>query len=150
VVTSSLRRQLATFNELWSSGKGELVVTFERKPSRVRHALNKFLRDKPHVYFVARPASERALLTALSGDVGRLNGDLLLSSKPILNWDSMLSYLADCGEVRRFVIVFDRFEHLRLATPSLPSLLQTWWNEIGRHRQILVLIYECRLPPEVS
>ncbi len=150
VAGSRWRRELALLNELWSTGRGELIVTFERKPTRVRRALSEFLRDKSHVYFVSRPALERDLLTDLSRDVARLTVDPLLSSMPILSWPTILTYLADCGETRRFVLVLDRFEYLRLATPSLPSLLHDWWNEMGRHRQIIVLVYECRLPLEVA
>ena len=75
--------------------------------------------------------------------LGALSADLRPGAGPRLalqSWDEALAVMADEATRRRVGLVLDEFPYLCDAEPALPSLIQRWWDAVGSHRDLLLVI----------
>ncbi len=55
----------------------------------------------------------------------------VLASGGFRSWDEAFGYLAASAERSRLLVVLDEFTYLIEADPSLPSVLQRFWDQRG-------------------
>ncbi len=66
-------------------------------------------------------------------------GDGFLAKNPFQSWDAFFEYLAQKSN-ERLTVVIDEFPYLVEANPSLPSILQEYWDlKLSKGRIFLVI-----------
>src|SRR5262249_46380631 len=52
----------------------------------------------------------------------------------------LLAYVGDYARGRRVGFVIDEFPYYCDSSPGLPSVLQRWWDRVGRHTRIMLVL----------
>jgi AAA+ ATPase superfamily predicted ATPase len=132
--------ELTQLGRLWNGGRaGLLVLTGRRRVGKSR-LLEHFFADKPHLYLVGTAQTQGFQLADAAREIHRATGDPLLAHQGFESWESLLAYLTRYTSAGRVGIVFDEFSYYVDQAPTLPSLLQRWWDQEGeRGRGVVVL-----------
>ncbi|NOZ88892.1 MAG: ATP-binding protein [Crenarchaeota archaeon] len=138
------RRELEWLDEHWRSGRAELLLVYGRrrvgKTRLVREWIRRRRLEGRIVYFVAEEEPERAAVERLSRALAETLGDELLRERPLETWRQALLYLAAAARRERLGVVIDEFQYAAQASPGLPSLLQTLWDEKLSNTRIFLLL----------
>src|SRR5262249_16213650 len=54
--------------------------------------------------------------------------DPVLRAAPLPNWEAALAYLAQLATSGPFLVIFDEYQYVAEADPTLASRLQRWWS----------------------
>lgn len=110
-------RELSLLEEVWGRGGFALVVVYGRRRVGKTRLLLEFARGKRLLYYAAIEAPLDELRTDFARAV-RAQLGLPASGDPV----DLLEWLASTGQ--RILVVFDEFQYMVEADPSLPSRLQ--------------------------
>jgi|GEM_PF-1873084 len=80
-------RELKNLNDCWASKDAQLIVIYGRRRIGKTELIKHFIKDKPHIYFLAQQISEAENLKILGKIVGEYFDDLLLKEK---GFDNMM------------------------------------------------------------
>ncbi len=123
----------------YKSGKAELIFIYGRRRIGKTRLIKEFLRGKRSIYLLARQTSLKENLAMFSRRIGESLGDKILLFSPLRNWDAFFHYISKKSE-ERLVVAIDEFPYLVELDPSLPSILQSFWDEILSSTGIFLLL----------
>ena len=102
--------------------------------------LTRFVEAVGGLYVQATRKTEREQLMDVSRALGERFGDAALRRVALPDWDAVMGYVVERAEGGPFAFVLDEFPYLADAAPSLPSVLQRWWDhELPGTRVTVVL-----------
>lgn len=137
------RFELAALERAWSLPEPQLVVMYGRRRVGKSALLGRFSKERPIAYYVAARQLKRDQLADLGGVLGRVAVGFRPGRPPRLalrDWDEMLSTIADASRERRVGLIIDEFPYLVDADPSLPSLIQRWWDQVGSQSNVMLVL----------
>ncbi|HVW71392.1 MAG TPA: ATP-binding protein [Steroidobacteraceae bacterium] len=122
------RAELALLREELVSPRASLAVIYGRRRVGKSTLIREAIRDATHVFYQATRVTSSLNLEAFKLEIARaLGNDELLTG--ITDWLALLHYLARAAELRPgLVIVLDEFPYLVDVDPSLPSIIQKFWD----------------------
>jgi len=121
-------KELERLNKLYNSEQFQFVVMYGRRRVGKTSLLSEFVKNKPHIFFVAEEYSkDRALM-----DFSKLIHEFfeLEGLSPFLGWSEAFNFLVQRIQMKRIVLVIDEYPYLVSSDRSISSILQ---NEID-HR----------------
>lgn len=131
--------ELSTLEGLYRSGKPKLIMLYGRRRIGKTALLQEFAKEHAGLYFLARQEAERDQLKGFSGALADYFGDEALRLSPLQNCDAFFTYLRD-RLPEGVPVFFDEFPFMVEANPSLPSVLQGYWdNHFQKRRSFIVL-----------
>lgn len=107
----------------------QMAVIYGRRRVGKTALIDRFVQDKPALYYTAQQKSSMLNLQAFSSAIHDFFDDPA-GSAPFTSWDAALSYLAkrssdfNTSHDKPMVIVFDEFPYAAETEPALPSALQ--------------------------
>jgi AAA+ ATPase superfamily predicted ATPase len=121
-------QELSRLRQEFASNRPSLLVVYGRRRIGKSTLLREAASDRPHVLYQATRVTAALNLEALKVEIGRsLGGDDILNG--LGDWLSVLTYLARKAEaLTGLVVVLDEFPYLVEVDPSLPSILQKFWD----------------------
>lgn len=119
-------RELESMNKILANSPA-LFVLYGRRRVGKTELLQHFYRDRPHVYYLGDLSSSSTHVRALSSRIGDHLGDNFLRSQSLSDWRGLLEYLRN--RKAELDLVLDEFPYLVEADPTLPSLLQSAWDQ---------------------
>nr|BAL52713.1 ATPase [uncultured prokaryote] len=132
--------ELEGLESRWRSGQAELVIVYGRRRVGKTELLLRFAQEKRALYFLAAQATETEHLRQFSHQLRTTLADPLLEQLTLTNWESALAYLAQQAQHERLLVVLDEFPYLCEAQPTLPSLLQRFWDLQGQRTQLFLVL----------
>ena len=129
--------------DAWASDRPELVVVHGRRRVGKSELLARFAAHKPIAYYVAAQQLERDQLNDLGVALGPLSTGFRSGRPPRLafrDWDELLAVVTAAAGTRRIGLILDEFPYLVDANPSLPSLIQRWWDAIGSKSNVVLVL----------
>ena len=132
--------ELGWLEERCQSKQAELLVLYGRRRIGKSALLRESCRGKAHVYFVASQVREPDNLDQFREALATARPDPLLDSLRFNSWDGALAYVTRLAEKERFVVVLDEFPYLCQDNPALPSVLQRWWDTVGRTSRLMLVL----------
>ncbi|MDO4937738.1 MAG: ATP-binding protein, partial [Sutterellaceae bacterium] len=96
---------------------------------------NAFSKDKPSVYFVAKPMDDAELFREFCAAISAV---VPTNAQRFADWDKVFLYLAELKE--RLVVVIDDFQNLKHARPSIDSEIQCLWDHHLQHSNLLLIL----------
>lgn len=129
--------------EAWTSHRAELVIMHGRRRVGKTALLRRFAEGKHVAYYAAAQQLEAAQLADLGRALGPLSTGFRPGRPPRLafsGWEELLDTAADAASIGRIGVVLDEFPYLVEATPSLPSLIQRWWDRIGAGANLMLVL----------
>lgn len=133
-------RELSFLTERYQGDRPELLIVYGRRRTGKSALLRELCRDKPHVYYLASQLTDQENLEQFRQMVLAEHPDPLLASMRFTDWDVALTYVARLASARRFILVLDEFPYLCQANPALPSLLQRWWDTVGKTTRLYLVL----------
>lgn len=131
--------ELRALTQLHRSPRAQLFVLYGRRRVGKTELLRTFCQGKPHVYFQAAQVSDRDNLRQFLQEAAEATGDAFLARADFADWEAPLEYLAKTTK-RRLIVVLDEFPYLCEANPSLPSLLQRFWDQRGSAGRLMLVL----------
>jgi AAA+ ATPase superfamily predicted ATPase len=127
----------------WASPGAVLALVWGRRRTGKTRLLGRFIEGKRAVFY---GATQQASPTELQGlgdavrDALRPEGTDLLSLGSFPDWATAFGYLADRARTERLVVVLDEFPYLVESEPSLPSIIQKFWDHVGRETRLFLVL----------
>lgn len=132
--------ELSHLEDLYRSGKAELFILYGRRRVGKTDLLQQFCRDKRAVYSMAAQVREPDNLQQLKEATQYVIDDPLLETMEFNEWSTALSYLAQQARDDRLVVVLDEFQYPCDENRSLPSIVQRFWDTLGKNTQLFLII----------
>jgi uncharacterized protein len=134
------QQEVAELARLWDGGRTELLVLTGRRRVGKSRLLAQFFADKPHLYLLGTPQTQHLQLADAARALHAGTGDPYLIEHGFESWESLLAYLTRYIREQRVGIVFDEISHYVDHAPTLPALLQHWWDQEGQRGQAVVVL----------
>jgi hypothetical protein len=121
-------QELSRIRREFAANRPSLLVVYGRRRIGKSTLLREAAKDSPHVLYQATRVTAALNLEALKSEIARsLGGNDLLNG--LGDWLSVLTYLAQrAEEMTGLVVVLDEFPYLVEVEPSLPSVVQKFWD----------------------
>ena len=133
-------RELAVLDELHDSGRPELFVLYGRRRVGKTELLQRFCEGRRAIYFQAAQVRDRDNLLAFRAACKDGLGDPLLDAVEFPDWAAALTFVAERAGEERLVVVVDEFPYLCEANKGLPSLLQRFWDSVGKRSSLMLVL----------
>lgn len=131
----------AELARVWESDRPELGIVVGRRRAGKSFLLGRFVAPHGGLYYQATKQTSREQLAVLTRILAQHFADPGLAyGSGLPDWRSVLEYLRAKAGQAPLMIVLDEFPYLAEADPSLPSVIQAWWDhEAGASRCKLIL-----------
>lgn len=133
--------ELSVLEERYSKSKAELFIIYGRRRVGKTELIKHFIRGRENIYYMADLRSEREQLEVLSSLLSEHYKDDLLKLNSLSSWEQFFIYLqTKLNGKKRFILVFDEFQYLAEVSPSLPSLIQKYWDQSLKNRNFFLIL----------
>jgi len=132
-------RELFSLNDFWKDNKPQLIVIYGKRRIGKTELIKQFIKDKPHIYFLAQKISEQENLKMLGKLVGEYYDDNILKANGFNNWQMFFEYLKKHIN-KRIVIVIDEFSYLAESNKGISSIFQAGWDEYLKETPIYLIL----------
>ncbi len=135
------QRELEMLEKEYRRTRGSLVVIYGRRRVGKTTLIKEFIRDKTAMYFLADEQLENVQRRRFQNVLSDLVGDPLLGQLRAGEWDTLFNLLIQRVNPNvRTVVVLDEFQYLAKTTPGFPSIIQRFWDETIRERNIMLVL----------
>jgi AAA+ ATPase superfamily predicted ATPase len=131
-------KELAFLEGKWEEKRAQLIILWGKRRVGKTELIKRFVRDKPHIYFLSESSHESEQLKRFSHVVGQFFKEPLLETRGFGGWEESFKYLKDKNQ--RFVLVIDEFPYLIQSNPAMPSLFQKAWDEYWSKSSIYLIL----------
>ncbi|MDK2383902.1 MAG: ATP-binding protein [Candidatus Korarchaeota archaeon] len=122
-------RELEFLERAYRSPVPQLLVIYGRRRIGKTELVLRFLRDKPHIYYLADLESGLSQLKRFKRSAEVLLQDETFRRAEFRDWEDLFVALLDrWGSERRLIIAIDEFPNLVRVNPAFPSILQRVWD----------------------
>jgi hypothetical protein len=132
-------RELNNLKAWWASKDAQLIVIYGRRRIGKTELIKRFIKDKPHIYFIAQQISEAENLKTLGKIVGEYFDDMILKEKGFDNWSTFFEYLKKHVK-ERLIIAIDEFPYLAESNKGISSVFQAGWDEHLKELPIFLIL----------
>ena len=132
-------REIRSLNNFWEGSIPQLIVIYGKRRIGKTELIKQFIKDKPHIYFLAQKISEQENLKMLGNLAGEYFDDNILKANGFNNWQMFFEYLKKHIQ-KRIVIVIDEFPYLAESNKGISSIFQTGWDEYLKKTPIYLIL----------
>ncbi|HKE97351.1 MAG TPA: ATP-binding protein [Actinomycetes bacterium] len=135
--------ELRALERMWSARDGQLALVWGRRRTGKSYLLAHFAEGRRSVFYTATEQSPEVELTAFSERVRAVldpGPRDVLAGGPFRTWDEALHYLAAAAQAQPLLVVLDEFSYLMESNPSLPSIVQRFWDRSGRASRLRLVL----------
>ena len=139
--------ELDALERSWQRTNAGLALLYGRRRLGKTYLLQRFLSDvqgaSGRCYYLADQSTAEVQRLSLAERLVEAFPAGLAAREIAASWNALLRYFGararDAGEGKA-ALVLDEFPYLVAQTPELPSVLQAWWDEEGRHARAFVVL----------
>jgi len=132
-------RELSLLHERYRGEKAEFVVLYGRRRVGKSELIDQLLASRAGIRLLAREESKTLQLRKFSMELGDYFQDNFLKMSGFSDWDSFFEYILQRSD-SRMVIAIDEFPYLVKEDPSLPSILQDYWDTRLKETRIFLML----------
>jgi len=132
-------REIRSLNNFWEGSIPQLIVIYGKRRVGKTELIKQFIKEKPHIYFLAQKISEQENLKMLGNLAGEYFDDNILKANGFNNWQMFFEYLKKHIQ-KRIVIVIDEFPYLAESNKGISSIFQTGWDEYLKETPIYLIL----------
>lgn len=134
------QRELRALERFWSSPVAQCIPVLGRRRVGKTYLLEHFAAGRRHVYFRCQLRGSEDQLPLLGDALARLTDDPLVQAQLPTSWPAVFALIERlCGD-DRLLLVLDELPYWAARDDSLPSMLQNWWDERGRHLNLMLVL----------
>ena len=125
----------------YDGSKAEHFVVYGRRRIGKSELLLHIAKGRRYVYYEASLQDEALNLRDFQNSVvSSLPGDAVLSGVTFHEWHGVLTLLAERARRERLLVILDEFPYLCKGNPALPSIIQRFWDNAGRHTKMFLIL----------
>ena len=132
--------ELRFLEEQYASHEAALVVVYGRRRLGKTTLLERFLQEKPAIYFLASEEAERENLEEFKRLVAEFIKNPLLEKAGNLAWLDVFRELVNTQGERRVVLVMDEFQYLCMSNAAFASVFQKIWDTLLKRHNVMVVL----------
>ena len=132
--------ELRFLEEQYASRDAALVVVYGRRRLGKTTLLERFLQEKPAIYFLASEEAERENLEEFKRLVAEFIKNPLLEKAGNLAWLDVFRELVNAGGEQRIVVVMDEFQYLCMSNAAYASVFQKIWDTLLKRHNVMVVL----------
>jgi len=132
------QRELSLLNQRFDSTRAEFVVIYGRRRIGKSKLIDQFINNRG-IRLLAREESKTLQLRIFAHKLGEFFNDDLLKKTEFTGWDGFFEYLSGRPD-ERLVIAIDEFPYLVKEDPSLPSILQDYWDNKFKDSNLFLIL----------
>ncbi|QGP91461.1 hypothetical protein MGLY_07940 [Neomoorella glycerini] len=132
--------ELNWLEEVYRSGRAQLLVLYGRRRVGKTELLRFFCREKKHVFFVADLAPDREQLAAFSQRLWERAYGQAETGFSFPSWEAAFRFMGGLARQEQLIVVLDEFPYLMEANPAIPSILQKVWDEELRNTGVICIL----------
>lgn len=117
-----------------------MFILYGRRRVGKTELLVEFTRNKRAVYFTASQVATGDNLNQLTMLTSQQLGRSELEGLTFKTLESYLEYIANLEGTSRLVLVLDEFQYWVSAERSIPSMIQRFWDRIGKKSQLMLVL----------
>ena len=133
------KKELNSLNDWWALNEPQFIVIYGRRRIGKTELIKQFIKNKPHIYFLAQQISEQENLKTLGKLVGEYFDDLILKEKGFDNWAVFFEYIKKHAG-QRLILAIDEFPYLAESNKSISSIFQAGWDEHLKDVPIVLIL----------
>lgn len=133
-------KELDFLERLWNNNEPQLIVIYGKRRVGKTELIKQFIKDKPHIYFLAQKISENDNLKILGKIVGDFFNDKILQISGFQSWQVFFEYLRDKIKKNRLIIVIDEFPYLAEINKGISSIFQFGWDEFLKYCNVYLIL----------
>ena len=135
------KNELEMLSEEYRYVDNSFVVIYGRRRTGKTTLINKFLEDKPSLYFFADTQNELSQMKRFQMQVSETFNDDLLDDVEIKSWDSLFRMLiTKINPDEKFVIAIDEFQNLHKSNKDFPAIFQRLYDTILKNHNIMIIL----------
>lgn len=134
------KHELKTLEEMYHSSKAEFFVLYGRRRVGKTELLKQFSQGKPAIYYMATQTEGQDNLNQFTERCRAFLADSLTEGVSFQTIENLLIYLASQAKDEKLIVVLDEFQYWVNADRSIPSLIQRFWDEKGRHSNLMLVL----------
>lgn len=131
-------KELAFLEAKYGGPKTQFVVLWGKRRVGKTELVKHFIKNKPHIYFLAESTSEKEQLKRFSLLLGEFFREPLLLTRGFDAWEESFKYIKEKNE--KIVLVIDEFPYLIQSNPGIPSLFQKAWDEYWAKSKVCMVL----------
>ena len=132
-------KELSALENFWKMHNAQLIVIYGKRRIGKTELIKQFVKDKPHIYFLAEKISEQENLKILGKIVGEYFNDSILEANGFGNWQIFFEYLEKHLN-KKVVIAIDEFPYLAETNKGISSIFQAGWDEHLKNSQVFLIL----------
>lgn len=133
-------RELSLLKERLAGDRAEFVVIYGRRRVGKSELIDQFIKKSGNgIRLLAREESKALQLRNFASKLGDFFHDDFLKKTPFADWDGFFEYLSKRAD-KRMVVAIDEFPYLVKEDPSLPSVLQDYWEGKLKKSKIFLIL----------
>ena len=134
-------QELQFLEDKYTTPGGQLIVLYGRRRIGKTETLRKFCEGKPHIFYSSREISDYKQLTAFSERILRAGSPAARYINAFPDWETAIRGFAELpGEETRKLLVIDEFPYMCKGNPSIPSILQSLWDEMLKSQNVMIVL----------
>ena len=135
------KQELQFLEKQYSGTGGKLVVLYGRRRVGKTETLHEFCKGKPHVFYSCREISDKLQLRSFSEKMLREKIPAADYIREFADWESALKSVLQLpyGDQKKLLII-DEFPYMCRGNDSIPSILQTLWDECLKDENIMLVL----------
>ena len=130
--------ELSFLEGKWGQSGPQLIILWGKRKVGKTELVKQFIKDKPHVYFLAESTNEREQLFRFSQALGQFFKEPLLRTRGFAGWEESFGYVKEKNQ--KFILVVDEFPYLIFSNPGVISLFQKAWDEYWSKSQVFLIL----------
>lgn len=131
-------KELSFLEEKYKDTRPQFVVLWGKRRVGKTELVKHFIKNKPHIYFLAESTHEKEQLKRFSILVGEFFKEPLLLTRGFDTWEESFRYIKEKN--KRLVLAIDEFPYLIQSNPGITSLFQKAWDEYWLKSNICLIL----------
>lgn len=134
-------KELELLEKRYRSSKAELLVVYGRRRVGKTKLLTHFSQNKRAIYYMASQTESQDNLNQFVLRCQQTLNDNLLGSINFKTLEGVLEYLVQHqNQDEKLILILDEFQYWVNADPSIPSLLQRFWDHKGQDANLMLIL----------
>lgn len=133
--------ELQFLSDAYSSNKAELVILYGRRRIGKTETLRKFCEGKPHVFFTCNECTDKLQLRNFSAKLFDENIPAKQYMNEFSDWTVAFRSILDLpyGNAKKLIVI-DEFPYMCKGNSSIPSILQSLWDELLKDSNVMLIL----------
>lgn len=132
--------ELGLLNKSWNSRGAKFIVVYGRRRVGKTRLILEFTGKKDGIFFIAEDANKKTQINELKNKIADFFNDEFLKRADLREWRDLFDYLPKILPKKRIYFVIDEFSYVIKNDPSVPSMLQKFWDAYLSNTRIFFLI----------